>query len=222
NNRYSAAYALRTQRDRLAQVFEGMEDAYLKSRLDDLDHVIGRIHAFLHKRPPGVKGLAGEILVCENVAPSELAQLQSQGVVGIISSGGNTLSHSAILARSLHLPLVVNASGVLNRLNDGDVLIVDGGSGEIILDPGAAELDQHRARLRELAREQRELSHLRSKPTRTRDGVDITLLANAESHDDVAHAHAMGAHGLGLYRTEFLFLQRNELPGEEEQFQIYR
>src|SRR5690606_1502111 len=69
NNRYSAAYALRTQRDRLAQVFEGMEDAYLKSRLDDLDHVIGRIHAFLHKRPPGVKGLAGEILVCENVAP---------------------------------------------------------------------------------------------------------------------------------------------------------
>lgn len=222
SNRYSAAYALRIQRDRLAQVFEGMEDAYLKSRLDDLDHVISRIHAFLHQRPPGMKGLAGEILVCENIAPSELAHLQSQGVVGIVSSGGNTLSHSAILARSLHLPLVVSASGVLNRLNDGDVLVIDGGSGEVIIDPGAAELDQHRARLRELAREQRQLSHLRSKPTRTRDGVDITLLANAESRGDVAQAHAMGAHGLGLYRTEFLFLQRNELPGEEEQFQIYR
>lgn len=222
NNRYSAAYALRTQRDRLAQVFEGMEDAYLKSRLDDLDHVIGRIHAFLHKRPPGVKGLAGEILVCENVAPSELAQLQSQGVVGIVTSAGSTLSHSAILARSLHLPLIVNVSGVLNRINDGDVLILEGGSGEVTLDPGAEDLQQYRLRLRELAREQRELGRLRSKPTRTRDGVDITLLANAESHDDVAHAHAMGAHGLGLYRTEFLFLRRNELPGEEEQFQIYR
>ena len=105
SHRYSAAYALRVQRDKLAQVFEGMEDAYLKSRLDDLDHVIGRINAFLHKRPASVKGLAGEILVCENVAPSELAQLQAQGVVGIVSSAGSPLSHSAILARSLHLPL---------------------------------------------------------------------------------------------------------------------
>lgn len=222
NNRYSAAYALRTQRDRLAAVFEGMEDAYLKSRLDDLDHVIGRIHAFLHKRPAGVKGLAGEILVCENIAPSELAQLQSQGVVGIVSSAGSALSHSAILARSLHLPLVVAASGVLSRINDGDVLILDGSSGEVILEPGADDLRQYRARLRELAREQRELGRLRSKPTRTRDGADIILLANAESHEDVASAHAMGAHGLGLYRTEFLFLRRNELPSEEEQFQIYR
>jgi phosphotransferase system enzyme I (PtsI) len=222
SHRYSAAYALRVQRDKLAQVFEGMEDAYLKSRLDDLDHVIGRINAFLHKRPASVKGLAGEILVCENVAPSELAQLQAQGVVGIVSSAGSPLSHSAILARSLHLPLVVAASGVLHRINDGDVLIVDGGSGEVVLDPTADDLRQYRQRLRELAREQRELGHLRSKPSRTLDGADITLLANAESREDVARAHVLGAHGLGLYRTEFLFLQRNALPDEEEQFHSYR
>ena len=223
SHRYSAAYALRVQRDKLAQVFEGMEDAYLRSRLDDLDHVIGRIHAFLmHKRPANVKGLAGEILVCENVAPSELAQLQAQGVVGIVSSAGSPLSHSAILARSLHLPLVVGASGVLNRINDGDVLILDGGSGEVVLEPSADDLRQYRQRLRELAREQRELGHLRSKPSRTLDGADITLLANAESREDIAQAHALGAHGLGLYRTEFLFLQRNALPDEEEQFHSYR
>jgi len=222
SHRYSAAYALRVQRDTLAKVFEGMEDAYLRSRLDDLDHVIGRIHAFLHKRPNAVKGLAGEILVCDNVAPSELAQLQSQGVVGIVSSAGSPLSHSAILARSLHLPLVVGASGVLNRIHDGDVLIVDGGSGEVVLDPAADDLRHYRQRLRELAREQRELGHLRSKPSRTMDGVEITLLANAESREDVTRAHALGAHGLGLYRTEFLFLQRNGLPDEEEQFQRYR
>ncbi|MCD9087814.1 phosphoenolpyruvate--protein phosphotransferase [Stenotrophomonas sp. SY1] len=222
SKRYSASYALRVQRDRLAQVFQGMEDAYLKSRLDDLDHVIGRIQSFLHKRPNNVKGLSGEILVCENVAPSELAQLQSQGVVGIVSSSGNTLSHSAILARSLHMPLVVGASAVLNRINDGDVLIVDGGSGEIVIEPAAADLRQYRARQRELAREQRELGRLRGKPTRTVDGVEITLLANAESQDDVTQAHALGARGLGLYRTEFLFLQRNQLPNEEEQFRVYR
>lgn len=222
SKRYSASHALRVQRDRLAQVFEGMEDAYLKSRMDDLDHVIGRIQSFLHKRTTTMKGLAGEILVCENVAPSELAQLQSQGVVGIVSSAGSVLSHSAILARSLHMPLVVAASAVLQKVSDGDVLILDGGSGEIVVDPGPDDLRQYRLRQRELAREQRELGRLRAKPTRTLDGTEITLLANAESHDDVAQAHALGARGLGLYRTEFLFMQRNQLPDEEEQFRVYR
>ena len=222
SKRYSASHALRVQRDRLAQVFEGMEDAYLKSRMDDLDHVIGRIQSFLHKRTPTMKGLAGEILVCENVAPSELAQLQSQGVVGIVSSAGSVLSHSAILARSLHMPLVVAASSVLQNVSDGDVLILDGGSGELVVDPGPDDLRLYRLRQRELAREQRELGRLRAKPTRTLDGAEITLLANAESHDDVAQAHALGARGLGLYRTEFLFMQRNQLPDEEEQFRVYR
>jgi len=118
--------------------------------------------------------------------------------------------------------LVVGASAVLQKVNDGDVLIVDGASGEIVLDPGPADLRQYRARQRELAREQRELGRLRGKPTRTIDGVEITLLANAESAEDVTQAHALGARGLGLYRTEFLFLQRNQLPNEDEQFRIYR
>ena len=220
---YSAGYALRLQRDRLAKVFDGMDDAYLKSRMDDLDHVIGRIHAFLQpERPPAVKGLAGEILVCDNIAPSELAQLQTQGVVGIDTAAGSALSHSAILARSLHLPLVVGVADAVQRVNDGDVLIVDAGSGQVIVDPTPEHLRDYRERLRTLAKEQRELGRLRSKPTRTRDNVDITLLANAESLEDVAKAHALGASGLGLYRTEFLFLQRNELPDEDEQFHTYR
>ena len=222
DGRYSPEYALRLQRDRLAAVFHGMEDAYLKSRMDDLDHVIGRIHAHLQKRHADTRGIAGDILVCDNIAPSELSQLQSQGVVAIVTSAGSPLSHSAILARSLHLPLVVGAAQALHRINDGDVLSIDGGSGEVIVEPNAADLRAYRQRLREAAREQRELGRLRSKPSRTRDGVDITLLANAESREDVAHAHALGAAGLGLYRTEFLFLQRHELPDEEEQFRIYR
>ena len=220
--RYSADYALRLQRDRLAAVFDGMDDPYLKSRMDDLDHVIGRIHAHLQKRTHGPKGVAGDILVSDNVAPSELAQLQVQGVVAVVTSGGSTLSHSAILARSLHMPLVVGASKALQKINDGDVLIVDGASGSIVIEPGPEELRAYRQRLRDLAREQKELGRLRSKPTRTQDGIDIALLANAESGEDVANAHALGAAGLGLYRTEFLFLQRNELPGEEEQFLAYR
>ena len=220
---YSAGYALRLQRDRLAKVFDGMDDAYLKSRMDDLDHVIGRIHAFLQPvLPPAVKGLAGEILVCDNIAPSEMAQLQSQGVVAIVTTAGSALSHSAILARSLHLPLIVNVPGLLQKVSDGDVLIVDASDGSITVNPQAQNLRDYRVRLKEHAREQRELGRLRSKPSRTRDQVDIALLANAESLEDVTQAHAFGAQGLGLYRTEFLFLQRNELPDEEEQFQAYR
>jgi phosphotransferase system enzyme I (PtsI) len=220
--RYGADYALRLQRDRLAAVFQGMDDAYLKSRMDDLDHVIGRIHAHLHSRAADAEGQAGEILVAETVAPSELAQLQAQGVVAVVTATGSALSHSAILARSLHMPLVVGAAQALARINDGDALIVDGDTGEVVVEPSAADLREFRQRLKDAAREQRELGRLRSKPTRTRDGVDIALHANAESREDVARAHALGAAGIGLYRTEFLFLQRNELPGEEEQFHTYR
>nr|WP_295378766.1 phosphoenolpyruvate--protein phosphotransferase [Pseudoxanthomonas sp.] len=220
--RYSADYALRLQRDRLAAVFDDMDDAYLKSRMDDLDHVIGRIHAHLQQRAVDAEGVAGDILVCDNIAPSELAQLQSQGVVAIVTTAGSALSHSAILARSLHMPLVVGAVQALQRVNDGDALIVDGTTGRVVVDPSAADLRRYRERLREVAREERELGRLRSKPSRTRDGMDIALYANAESLDDVARAHALGAAGVGLYRTEFLFLQRNELPDEDEQFRAYR
>lgn len=220
--RYAADYALRLQRDRLAAVFDGMDDAYLKSRMDDLDHVIGRIHAHLHQRATDTPGVAGEILVSDNVAPSELAELQQQGVVAVVTAAGSALSHSAILARSLHLPLVVGNAQALQRINDGDVLLVDGSTGEVVVNPDPDDLRRYRERLRDAAREARELGRLRSKPSRTRDGVDIALWANAESLEDVANAHALGAAGVGLYRTEFLFLQRRELPSEDEQFQVYR
>ena len=219
---YGADYALRLQRDRLAAVFEAMDDAYFRSRVEDIDHVIGRVHAMLHRHEADVRGVAGEILVAETVAPAELGQLQSQGVLAVVTAGGSALAHSAILARSLHLPLVVGAADVLQHINDGDVLLVDGTSGEIIVEPSATDLRHYRTRLREEKRELKQLHRLRREPSRTLDGVDIRLWANAESREDVTGAHALGAAGVGLYRTEFLFLQRSELPGEDEQFRAYR
>ena len=222
DQQFSADYALRVQRDRLAGVFEAMDDPYFRSRVEDIDQVIGRIHAALHRRDCELRGFAGEVLVAESVAPAEMAQLQAQGVVAIVTTGGSPLSHSAILARSLHLPLVVDAPEALERINDGDALIVDGGAGRIVVEPDASDLRAHRVRQREHARERRDLARLRREPTRTRDGVDIRLFANAESREDVAEAYALGAAGIGLYRTEFLFLQRNALPDEDEQFRTYR
>ena len=219
---YSADYALRLQRDRIAAVFEGMDDAYLRSRIDDIDQVIGRLHAALHRREADLQGVAGEILVTDTVAPAELAQLQSQGVVGVITAGGSPLSHSAILARSLHLPLVVGATQALLKVNDGDVLVIDGATGLVVLEPNAADLRAHHKRMTEAKRERRALNRLRREPSRTLDGTDIKLWANAESRDDVTEAHALGAAGVGLYRTEFLFMGSNELPDEEMQFRAYR
>ena len=219
---YSADYALRLQRDRIAAVFEGMDDAYLRSRIDDIDQVIGRLHAALHRREADLQGVAGEILVTDNIAPAELAQLQAQGVVGVVTAGGSPLSHSAILARSLHLPLVVGATHALLKVNDGDVLAIDGATGLVVLEPNAADLRAHHKRVTEAKRERRELNRLRREPSRTLDGIDIKLWANAESRDDVTESHALGAAGVGLYRTEFLFMGSSELPDEETQFRAYR
>jgi phosphotransferase system enzyme I (PtsI) len=222
--RYSAAYALKLQRDRLAAVFEDIDDPYLRSRREDLDHVIGRVYAALNRHPgeDAALGLAGDVLVTDTVAPAELAQLAERGVVAIVTAQGSPLSHSAILARSLHLPLVVGAHEALAHVNDGDAMIVDGASGRIVIEPGAPDLrDFHRLQ-RENAREQRTLARLKGAPDRTLDGVDIRLHANAESREDVALAFALGAASVGLYRTEFLFMQRRELPDEDEQFAAYR
>jgi phosphotransferase system enzyme I (PtsI) len=222
--RYSAGYALKLQRDRLAAIFEGIDDPYLRSRREDLDHVIGRVYAALNRHPEQDSGrsAAGDVLVTDMVAPAELAQLAERGVVAIVTAQGSPLSHSAILARSLHLPLVVGAHEALAHINDGDALIVDGVSGRVVIEPGPEDLRRFHRLQRENERERRTLARLKGAPDRTLDGVDIRLHANAESREDVAQAFALGAAGVGLYRTEFLFMQRRELPDEEEQFAAYR
>src|SRR5690606_12387004 len=129
--------------------------------------------------------------------------------------------HSAILARSMHLPLVVGAHDVLSEVNDGDVMLADGTHGTVVIGPNAEDLRRFRALRREEARERRQLDRLRSAPTRTVDDFEVRLYGNAESREDVAQALSLGATGIGLYRTEFLFLQ-NDLPDEEQQFLAYR
>src|SRR5690606_36413722 len=160
--------------------------------------------------------------ITDTVAPSELAELIERGVVAVVTAQGSALSHSAILARSLHLPLIVGAHEALSQINDGDALLVDAAAGEIIIEPDARDLARYHRQRREDQREKRSLSSLKSAPTRSLDGGDICLQANAESREDVAQAFSMGAAGVGRYRTEFLFLKRREPPDEESQFLAYR
>jgi len=216
----SADYALRCQRDRLAAVFEGMDDAYFRSRIEDIDQVIGRVHAALHQHEAEQLEISGEILIAHSISPSEIVPLQKQGVLAVITALGSVFSHTAILARSLHLPLVVGAADALSLVNDGDIVLVDGDTGGIIITPDEDDLrryhqgQQAQARTRIAARP--------AAPARTLDGIPIHLYANADSTLDARNARAQGVSGIGLYRTELLFLQYDDIPDEDAQFSAYR
>ena len=158
----------------------------------------------------------------DTVSPSELVPLAEHGVLGVVLTSGSVVSHSAILARSLRLPMIVAAHEALAHIQDDDLVLIDGEHGEVVVHPAAQDLARYRQWQRDVAQQGKRLALLRNVDTITRDGVPIALYANAESTADIAQARALGAAGIGLYRTEFLFLQRRELPGEEEQFLAYR
>jgi len=224
--RYRAGAALKKQRDRLAGVFSAMDDPYLRSRMEDVDQVIGRVISALQRQTSAeerkLAARVGEILVADTIAPADMAHLAGHGLLGVITSSGSPYSHSAILARSLNLPMLVGTRDALSTIHDDDLILLDTERGEAVLHPTAQDLARYRSWQREAAQEGRRLASLANAPTQTRDSISVRLLANAESPSDVALARARGADGVGLYRTEFLFLRHKGLPSEDEQFNAYR
>lgn len=213
---YRPGAALKKQRDRLAAVFEAMDDPYLRSRKEDVDQVIGRVISALQRQTSReerkLAARVGEILIADTIAPADMAHLAGAGLLGVVASSGSPYSHSAILARSLDLPMLVGARDALSTIHDDDLILLDAERGEAVVHPTAQDLAHYRAWQREAAAEGRRLATLANAPTRTRDGVDIRLFANAEMPADIAMARARGADGVGLYRTEFLFLRQKGLP----------
>ena len=224
--RLRASAALKVQRDRLVAAFDAIDDPYLRSRREDVDHVIGRVQGELTRdKTPAERQIAarvGTILVSDMVAPAELAHFGEAGVLGVVTTGGSPLSHSAILARSMRLPMLVGVHDALKEISDDDLILIDAKRGEVIVHPTAQDLAAYRAWQRDLARSADVLQRFRGARTTTRDDVAIELYANAELPADIAQARALGVCGVGLYRTEFLFLQRRDAPDEEEQFEAYR
>jgi len=220
--RYRAENALMAQRDRLAAVFEAMDDPYLRSRREDLDHVIARVLAALE--PGGASdeerrlaARVGELLVVENPSPADIAALARRGLQGIIAGLGSRYSHAAILARSLHLPMLIGVHNALDCMRDGDLVLLDSESGEAVLHPAAQDLARYRTWQRQRAQSARHTS-ITQGPCFSRDGIELFLYANAELPHEIEEAHQYGAAGIGLYRTELLYLSRPNLPNEEEQY----
>ncbi len=219
----SAEWALQQHREALIKVFENMDDSYLRTRQDDLNHVINRIqHILLDENNTTPENLHGQIVLAKDLAPADLILMKNRGAAGFVTDFGGPMSHTAILARSLDMPAIVGAHSATHCLQHGELLVLDSDNGVILADCDQQTISYfYRQRASEHSRTQN-LRKRSSTRTATRDGQPITLLANIELAGDVVHVHANGAAGIGLYRTEFLYMNRSDTPTEEEHFSAYR
>ncbi len=226
DNQWNAEFALKTQSDRLIAVFEGMEDPYLRNKKIDVAQVVERVLRNL-LNPDGHEAelipdeLDGCVVVANDLAPADTVTLKNKGIVAFVTNLGGPISHTAILSRSLGIPAIVAVHGATRYIDNNDVLIVDGKRGILFVAPDAIVISEYERRARKIERLQRELKALRTSEALSRDGVTVQLLANIELPEDMAGVHQALASGIGLYRTEFLFMNRKTPPDEEEQFAAY-
>lgn len=217
-----AEWALQQHRDALVEVFDQMQDTYLRTRKDDLDNVVTRIQKILlEQHEPQVGNLAGQIVLAEDLSPADIVVLHNQRAAGFVTEYGGPMSHTAILARSLGIPAVVGARGASRCLRHGELLVLDTDNGCVLASCQQSLIDHFEDRREFEQQRTRQLRRHRDEPARTTDGQRVELLANIELTDDVAVAMQNGADGIGLYRTEFLYMNRTDIPNEEEHFSAY-
>lgn len=232
--RYNAEWALLTQIEELSARFDNIEDPYLRERKADIEQVAERIMKVLTGTQidftPIMTEPDGEridmIVVAYDISPADMLQFRDDTFSGFVSEIGGRNSHAAIVARSIDTPAVFGLAGALSLIRQDDWLIVDADAGIVIVNPTSVVLEQYRARQAAQARARKKLSKLKKTPAVTIDGTPVTLLANIEFPDDCKAALENGAVGIGLFRSEFLFMGRNgnisRIPGEEEQFEAYK
>ncbi len=224
--RANAEWALVQQMERLVERFEEIEDPYLRERKADVQHAVERVlKVLMGAQPPAEPALAEEqklIVVAHDLSPGDMILFKRHRYGGFVTDVGGVTSHTAIVARSLGIPAIVGLHHARQTVAEGELLIVDGERGVLIVNPDPLVLAEYRARQAELKAERQRLKRLKKTPAATRDGTPVELYANIELPQDAAEALEAGAQGVGLFRTEFLFLNRRDLPGEEEQFEAYR
>ena len=232
---YNAEWALLTQIDELSAQFDEIEDAYLRERKNDILQVGERVLKVLTGSatalPPSEPTAPGDyapqmVVVAHDISPADMLQFRDRAFVGFVTDLGGQNSHTAIVARSLDIPAAVGMSNASALIAEDDWIIIDGDAGIVIVDPAPVVLEQYRDAQTRLMRERKKLGKLKKTPAITRDGTFIHLLANIELPQDCAGALDAGAVGVGLFRSEFLFMghtgQAARLPSEDEQFESYR
>jgi phosphotransferase system enzyme I (PtsI) len=219
-DRINAEAAVQAEVAAIAQDFQSMREPYLAARVQDVREVGTRLLRNLTKTPfQAFKELReGAIVIAEEITPADTALMDPDRVAGFAAASGGAESHTAIMARSLGIPAVLGADGLIGTVRNTDVVVVDGDAGKVVVHPSAATLDLYERKRLEQARLQRQLARLSKLPAVTRDDVEIGLQANIELPREVEAARAAGAMGVGLLRTEFMFMNRDEVPGEDEQY----
>jgi phosphotransferase system enzyme I (PtsI) len=223
-DKINAEAAVQAAISAVAEEFERLDDAYLAARADDVREVGNRLLRNLTKTPyEAFKHLPeGAIIIAEELTPADTALLDPDRVAGFATAIGGAQSHTAIMARSLELPAVLGIPELLTKVRSGDQLVIDGYTGRVVIHPNRERLAQYEQRTAEIEQEQKQLSRLRKLPSMTTDGRRIGLFANLELPREVEHALQAGAAGVGLLRTEFLYMNRPTLPTEDEQYEILR
>ena len=225
NQKLNAEQVLRTVADNFITTFEAMTDnKYMQERAADVRDVTKRIMShLLGVQLPNPALIDHEVIViAHDLAPSDTAQLNKKYVKAFVTDVGGRTAHSAIMARSLEIPAVVGTNTITKDVANGDELIVDGVNGDVVIHPSAADSDHYQKAAAEYALEKAEWSKLKNSATVTADGKHFDIAANIGTPKDLAGANANGAEAIGLYRTEFLYMDSAELPSEEDQFQAYK
>ncbi len=228
DRRCNAEWAMVQQMQQVVDQFDEFEDAYLRERQHDIVQVVERVLRVLQGKQRKLarrKAVVTDdllIVVANDLSPADTIQFKNLRIGGFVTDLGGATSHTAIVARSLAIPAVVGMQQARSLIQDEDLLIVDGTRGVLIVDPDSGVLEEYRLRKTELEIERSKLKRLVASRSRTLDGEDVELHANIELPLDADAATEVGADGVGLFRTEFLFMNRDELPGEDEQFEAYR
>ena len=224
--RCNAEWALVQQMDKLVAQFEEIEDPYLRERKADIGQVVERVLSALiggqtlaEPRASDEKNL---IVVAHDLSPADMILFKRHHFGGFVTDVGGVTSHTAILARSLSIPAIVGLHHARQTIRENELLIVDGVQGVVVVDPDPVVLAEYQLRQSQFELERKRLQRLKSTPAATLDAVAVELYANIELPQDVPQALAAGAEGIGLFRTEFLFMNRKDLPSEDEQFEAYR
>ena len=221
----NAEWALKIQTDRLSAQFDEIGDEYLRERKQDMLQVAERIQKNLIGMATEINLdanlLDDTVLIAHDLSPADTVYFKDQRIEGFVTDTGGPTGHTAILGRSLNIPSVVGLTNARALISEHEWVVVDGITGTLIIDPDEIVLAEYRSRLREYRSHQRALNKLKNTAATTEDGEEIELLANIETADDIKALHKNGADGVGLMRSEFLYLNRDSLPDEEEQYRIY-
>jgi phosphotransferase system enzyme I (PtsI) len=220
----NAEWALDLTLEKLDTAFKAIEDEYLRERRSDLHYVSARIFRnLLGKKEDDITKIKGKVIVvAHDLSPADTLQMNLKHIAGFITDIGGKVSHTAILSRSLGIPAVVGLEVATSLINGGDLLIIDGETGEVVINPTEEASQSFLERKRRTKSFEREILKYATLPAETRDGVRVRLQANIEMVEEITSAKMHGAEGIGLYRTEILYLNRKDLPTEEEHFQTYR